>query len=193
VADLGDGVLPCMSRESALLQRNLTYMSGAPTRIIESTFSGHPSRRMSEFVHGFVSTLDSSRSPVQFVQEEASRHIGLFDSSWSSFTASLGSIAELSYMVRGEGGVRYVEEVVEAGGEWRTMFRHGPASWEGDAAASVKLEKRGSGFGFSDKRISFELDRRVAFLERVVGRGVSDYSALSRELRQFYLSSSLTF
>jgi len=74
-------------------------MSGAPTRIIESTFSDHPSRRMREFVHGFLSTLDSSRSPVQFVQEEASRHIGLLDSSWSAFTASLGSIAELSFMV----------------------------------------------------------------------------------------------
>src|SRR5712692_5450498 len=53
MAELGDGVLPYINREATLLQRNLTYLTGTPSRVIEETFAAHPSRRMKEFINGF--------------------------------------------------------------------------------------------------------------------------------------------
>jgi archaeal flagellar protein FlaI len=107
--------------------------------------------------------------------------------------SSLELIDAVVFMVRGEGGKRYAEEIVEAGDDWRTLFRRNGAVWDGESAASAKLERRGAGFGLSGKKISSELERRTLFLDRMVGRAVSDYVSLSRELRQFYVSSSLTF
>jgi hypothetical protein len=77
--------------------------------------------------------------------------------------------------------------------EWRALFRKVSGSWDGDAGESLKLERRGAGFGLSGKKISFELERRTAFLDRMVGKAVCDYDRLSKELSQFYLSSSLIF
>ena len=108
-------------------------------------------------------------------------------------SSSLDLIDAVVFMVRGEGGTRYIESVVEVGEEWRALFKREAGSWDGDAGESFKLERRGAGFGLSGKKISFELERRTAFLERVVGKGVCDYEKLSKELSQFYLSSNLTF
>jgi hypothetical protein len=54
---------------------------------------------MKEFVNGFLSTLSSSKSPVEFVLGEANRSVALLDVSWSAFIGSLASVAEISFML----------------------------------------------------------------------------------------------
>jgi hypothetical protein len=67
------------------------------------------------------------------------------------------------------------------------------ARWDGSAGASASLGRRGQGFGRSAKRITLELETRAEFLDGLVGRGVSDYESLAKELRNFYATSALTF
>lgn len=105
--------------------------------------------------------------------------------------SSLGLIDAVVFMVRDQGGHRFVQSVFEpqeadpAG--WTSVF-----SRDGDGTrreASASLGRRGEGFGYSAKRISAELERRTSFLESLVGRGVADYEGLARELRAFYSRS----
>ncbi len=111
--------------------------------------------------------------------------------------SSLGLIDAVVFMVRGQGGHRFVQSVVEPTGDgpsrtWNAVFtREGSEGVEREGSSS--LGKRGQGFGHSAKRISAELDRRTAFLDALVGRGVSDYETLAKELRSFYANSALTF
>jgi hypothetical protein len=110
--------------------------------------------------------------------------------------SSLGLIDAVVFMVRGQGGFRFVQSAVEPAAEdgnraWTTVFLR-----EGDGAlreGSASLGRRGQGFGHSAKKISAELERRTAFLDSLVGRGVADYEALAKELRGFYAASALTF
>jgi flagellar protein FlaI len=109
--------------------------------------------------------------------------------------SSLGLIDAVVFMVRGQGGKRYVQSVIEPAvgepGGWVSVF-----SLEGDSAqreGSASLGRRGLGFGHSAKRISSELERRTEFLDSLVGRGVSDYETLAKELRAFHATSTLTF
>ena len=109
---------------------------------------------------------------------------------------SLGLIDAVVFMVRGQGGHRFVQSVVEPEGEgagrtWTSVFL-----WGGDGVqreGSGSLGRRGQGFGHSAKKISSELERRTAFLDALVGRGIADYEALAKELRTFYAASALTF
>jgi archaeal flagellar protein FlaI len=105
--------------------------------------------------------------------------------------SSLGLIDGVVFMVRGEGGKRFVQSVVEPeapGRSWATVFQREGGAVQREGSAS--LGKRGQGFGQSAKKISVELDRRTAFLDSLVGKGVADYDALARELRSFYAASS---
>jgi len=110
--------------------------------------------------------------------------------------SSLGLIDAVVFMVRGQGGHRFVQSVVEPAGEgpsrtWNQVFAR-----DGEGAhreGSPSLGRRGQGFGHSAKRISAELERRTAFLDSLVGRGVADYESLAKELRMFYAASALTF
>lgn len=103
--------------------------------------------------------------------------------------ASLGLIDAVVFMVREQGGRRFVQSVFEPGADlegagWRCIF-----SREGETPrreGSSSLGRRGEGFGHSAKRISAELERRTSFLESLVGRGVADYGTLAKELRAFY-------
>ena len=109
---------------------------------------------------------------------------------------SLGLIDAVVFMVRGQGGVRFVQSVIEPTGEgpsrsWGSVFTREAQGPQLEGSAS--LGKRGQGFGHSAKRVSAELERRTAFLDSLVGRGVADYESLARELRVFYAASALTF
>ena len=110
--------------------------------------------------------------------------------------SSLGLIDAVVFMVRGQGGPRFVQSVIEPTSEgdlrgWKEVFiREGK---ESQLEGSASLERRGHGFGHSAKRISSELERRTSFLDALVGRGVADYEALAKELRSFYAASALTF
>jgi len=106
--------------------------------------------------------------------------------------SSLDLIDAVVFMVRDHNGSRYVQEVVEPGGEWSSLFKRRDEGWEGSPERSVKLEKRAAGCGYSATRMASDLERRTRFLESLVGKGVSDYGALSSELRRFY-GSDLIF
>ncbi len=110
--------------------------------------------------------------------------------------SSLGLVDSVVFMVKAQGGMRFVQKVVEPAGDgqprgWTTVFSREGQSLQREASAS--LGRRGEGFGHSAKRISAELERRTAFLDALVGKGVADYDSLARELRLFYAASALTF
>ena len=110
--------------------------------------------------------------------------------------SSLGLIDAVVFMVKGQGGHRFVQSVVEPAGEgeartWASVFAREGEGVQREGSAS--LGRRGQGFGHSAMRISAELERRTAFLDGLVGRGVSDYETLAKELRAFYSTSALTF
>jgi archaeal flagellar protein FlaI len=110
--------------------------------------------------------------------------------------SSLGLIDAVVFMVRGQGGHRFVQSVFEPVGEgagraWTNVFAREGEEVQREGSAS--LGRRGQGFGHSAKKISAELERRTAFLDALVGRGVSDYETLAKELRAFYATSALTF
>ena len=109
---------------------------------------------------------------------------------------SLGLIDAVVFMVKGQGGARFVQTVIEPVGDapnraWANVYLR-----DGQGArleASASLGRRGQGFGHSATRIFAELERRTTFLDSVVGKGIADYAALAKELRAFYAASALTF
>ena len=110
--------------------------------------------------------------------------------------SSLGLVDAVVFMVRAQGGARFVQTVVEPAGDgpargWTPVFSREGSNVLREGSAS--LGKRAQGFGHPAKRISAELERRTAFLDALVGRGIADYDALARELRAFYAASALTF
>ena len=100
--------------------------------------------------------------------------------------SSLDLIDAVVFMVRDQKGVRYVQEVVETGRDWTSMFKRSADGWDGSPERSPKLERKAQGYGYSGSRMTSELERRTRFLERLVGMGTSDYGALAAELRRFY-------
>jgi flagellar protein FlaI len=108
--------------------------------------------------------------------------------------SSLDLMDAVVFTVRDQRGARYVSEVVEPGREWVTVFRRadGGGPWEGSPDLSGRLSKRAEGYGYSARKVSAELERRTVFLDQLVGKAVSDYDSLSRELRRFYAPPSST-
>lgn len=102
-------------------------------------------------------------------------------------------IDSIVFMIRDpESGVRRVCQVVEMGEDPSPLFLRTVSGWDGSADASRRLTARAEGFGYTPKRLSRELSRRVEFLDDAVGRGIVDFSSLSEALQRFYASSSLT-
>jgi flagellar protein FlaI len=97
------------------------------------------------------------------------------------------------FMVRdSESGIRRVSVVVEPGeGGPRLIYSAAEGTLD-CASESRRLEARGGAHGFSARRVSAEIQRRVDFLNNSVGRRLTSYGALVGELRRFYCSSSLT-
>jgi flagellar protein FlaI len=105
--------------------------------------------------------------------------------------SSLDLIDAVVFMVRDQKGARYVQEVVETGQEWNALFKRVEGGWEGSPERSPKLEAKAAAYGYSAKRMAWDLDRRTRFLDSLVGKGIIDYGALAVELRRFY-GSDLT-
>ena len=99
LAVLGDGVFPELRKEEALLERDVTFVPGSPSAVVEASLRGHPSRRVREFVHNFMTTLGTGKSTTEYVAEEALRQVDLLESRWRAFSDSVGSLAEVSLMV----------------------------------------------------------------------------------------------
>jgi len=99
VAALGDKVFPALASESAMLERDLTFLPGSPTEVLQRAFQDNPSRSLRDFVHSFTTTLTTGKSVGEFVEEESQREVGLMESSWKGFSESVGSLAEVSLMV----------------------------------------------------------------------------------------------
>jgi flagellar protein FlaJ len=99
LASTGMSIFPALSREAAIIERNLTFIPGSPTEILERTFSSHPSGMMKEFVHSFLTTLMTGKDIVEFVKIESSRYVALLEDSWKTFSTSLASIAEFSFLL----------------------------------------------------------------------------------------------
>ena len=99
LATLGDGVFPELRKEQAILERDVTFTPGSPNSIVETALSINPSRRLREFAHSFMTTLTTGKSVTEYVEEEASRQVGLLEAKWKGFSESVGSLAEVSLMV----------------------------------------------------------------------------------------------
>jgi flagellar protein FlaI len=104
----------------------------------------------------------------------------------------LNLIDSIVFMVRSpDGAARTVSQVVELGDEQiPPLFKREGAVWEGSPEQSRRLALRAEGYGYSARKLSSELERRTAFIDGLVGRGVSDYGHMAGELRRFYASSS---
>ncbi len=105
----------------------------------------------------------------------------------------LDIIDSIVFMVRSpDGSSRRVSQVIEMSEKPTTLFSENQGGWDGVPDQSRRLETRARGFGYSGRRLEAELERRVGFIERIASKGQVDYAPMSLELRQFYLSSSLT-
>lgn len=99
VAALGDGVFPSLKLESELLDRDLTFLPGAPTEVLASTLERNPSPSLKGFIHSFNTTITTGKSAGDYLEGEAQRVVGLVEARWRSFSESVGSLAEVSLMV----------------------------------------------------------------------------------------------
>ena len=99
LAALGDGVFPELSKEQAILERDLTFVPGSPDKVVEAALGVNPSRRLREFAHSFMITLTTGKSITEYVEEEAARQVEILEARWKGFSESVGSLAEVSLMV----------------------------------------------------------------------------------------------
>jgi len=105
----------------------------------------------------------------------------------------LSLIDAIVFMVKSpDSGKRRIIDVFEMADTPFHLFRSDGAISEGTPEESRKLEKRGIGFGYSSRRMKYELQRRVEFLDLITSKGIARYAEISKELRRFYLSSSFT-
>ncbi|HXW36838.1 MAG TPA: type II/IV secretion system ATPase subunit [Nitrososphaerales archaeon] len=107
-------------------------------------------------------------------------------------TSVLELIDALVFMVKSpESATRRVERVIETG-DPSPVYEAASGGWRGTWEGSRRIEARAAGLGQSARKVESELKRRVDFIGEMVGKGTSDYRQVSKALRQFYLSSSLT-
>ncbi len=95
---LGAGIFPAISLESARLKRNLAYSNEPQRATIERTFRFNPSASMRELVHGHQTVISSGRDVHEFAREEAERLLAAQEERWRSFSAALSSITEISFI-----------------------------------------------------------------------------------------------
>ncbi|MDG6925633.1 MAG: hypothetical protein JRN09_03675 [Nitrososphaerota archaeon] len=99
VAALGRSVFPAFGVESAIMERDLAFVPGAPSEVVEKTFGSHPSAKLRQFVHSLMVTLTTGKNVADFVDEESLRQVELMEARWKGFSESVGSLAEVSLMV----------------------------------------------------------------------------------------------
>ena len=67
--------------------------------VAEKAFAGHPSARVRAFVQGFLKTLATGKDISEFVRQETSSSIQKLEQAWSAFSVSVGSLAEVTFIL----------------------------------------------------------------------------------------------
>ena len=75
------------------------FVPDSPAGVAERTFAAHPSSRVRAFVHGFLKTLATGKDISEFVRQETSFQIQKLEQSWSAFSVSIGSLAEVTFIL----------------------------------------------------------------------------------------------
>ena len=84
----------------------------------------------------------------------------------------LDLIDAIVFMVRSpDGSGRSVSQIVEMGEKPLILFRRDGDAWEGLPEQSQRLAMRAEGYGYSARRLATELQRRVEFIDEIVGQG----------------------
>lgn len=99
VAAVGAKVFPAFTKEAEILARDDAFVSGSPMSVAEKTFARHPSARLRGFVQGFLKSLATGKDVAEFVEKETSYQIQKLEQSWLSFSASVGSLAEVTFIL----------------------------------------------------------------------------------------------
>ena len=98
IEGLGAGIFPAFDAESRALLRDLTYATGAEAATIEESFREHPSGIFREFVHGYLTALESGRDVHEFVKIESERFMGLLEDRWRAFSSMVSSTTEIAFI-----------------------------------------------------------------------------------------------
>jgi len=99
VAAIGSRVFPAFTKEAEMLARDDAFVPGSPMGVAEKAFAPHPSARVRGFVQGFLKTLATGKDISEYVKEETSFQIQKLEQTWSSFSASVGSLAEVTFIL----------------------------------------------------------------------------------------------
>jgi len=99
VSAIGRLVFPAFSREAEILERDDAFIPGSPTGVAERAFARHPSPRLRAFVQGLTKTLATGKDIVDFVRHETIFQIQKLEQSWTTFSVSVGSLAEVTFIL----------------------------------------------------------------------------------------------
>ena len=99
VTAIGARVFPAFTKEGEILARDDAFVPGSPMGVAEKAFAGHPSARVRAFVQGFLKTLATGKDVSEFVRQETSFQIQKLEQAWSSFSVSVGSLAEVTFIL----------------------------------------------------------------------------------------------
>jgi len=99
VTAIGDRVFPAFTKEGEILARDDAFVPGSPMGVAEKAFAGHPSSRVRAFVQGFLKTVATGKDISEFVRQETSFQIQKLEQAWSSFSVSVGSLAEVTFIL----------------------------------------------------------------------------------------------
>ncbi|HUI00810.1 MAG TPA: hypothetical protein VLX56_04185 [Nitrososphaerales archaeon] len=99
VSAIGSGVFPAFTREGGLLERDDAFVPGSPIGVAEKAFASHPSARVRAFVQGFLKTLATGKDIAEFVGQETSFQLEKLEQTWTAFAASVGSLAEVTFIL----------------------------------------------------------------------------------------------
>ena len=99
VTAIGPRVFPAFAKEGEILARDDAFVPDSPTGVAEKAFAGHPSARVRAFVQGFLKTLATGKDISEFVRQETSFQIQKLEQSWSAFSVSVGSLAEVTFIL----------------------------------------------------------------------------------------------
>ncbi|MDA4116832.1 MAG: hypothetical protein OK455_00615, partial [Thaumarchaeota archaeon] len=99
ISALGRSVFPAFYREAEILERDDVFIQGSPMSVAEAAFANHPSPRLREFVQAFLKALSAGKDVAKFVKQETLVQIQKHERSWTAFSVSVGSLAEVAFIL----------------------------------------------------------------------------------------------
>jgi archaellum biogenesis protein FlaJ (TadC family) len=99
VSAIGARVFPAFTKEAEILARDDAFIPGSPIGVAQKAFAGHPSARVRSFIQGFLKTLATGKDVTDFVRHETSFQIQKLEQSWASFSISVASLAEVTFIL----------------------------------------------------------------------------------------------